>query len=81
MATSLVSTGVQFPDSTIQTTAFSNQALHFMKIDKEGNLVYDIHGVSTDNETINIKNYAFTFYALNKNLFSVSNYELITTIS
>jgi hypothetical protein len=66
---------------TVSTATLPTQALHLIKVDKEGNLVYDIHGVSTSNETINIKDYGFTFYALNKTLFSMSNYELLTTIS
>lgn len=65
---------------TISTGVVEN-ALHLIQVDKEGNLVYDVHTPSTANESINIKNYAFTFYALNKTLFSVSNSELLTTIS
>ena len=66
---------------TVTTGLVSAQALHLIKIDKEGNLVYDIHGTTTSNEAININDYAFTFYALNKNLFGITNYELLTTIS
>ena len=66
---------------TVTTGLVSAQALHLIKVDKEGNLVYDIHGTSTSNEAININDYAFTFYALNKNLFGITNYELLTTIS
>jgi hypothetical protein len=66
---------------TVSTASIGSQALHLIKVDIEGNLVYDIHGVSSSNEAINIKDYGFTFYALNKTLFSISNYELLTTIS
>ena len=66
---------------TVSTATIATQALHLIKVDKEGNLVYNIHGVSSSNEAININDYGFTFYALNKTLFSMSNYELLTTIS
>jgi hypothetical protein len=66
---------------TVSTATIATQALHLIKVDVEGNLVYNIHGVSTSNEAININDYGFTFYALNKTLFSMSNYELLTTIS
>jgi len=66
---------------TVSTATIASQALHLIKVDIEGNLVYDIHGVSSANETININDYGFTFYALNKTLFSISNFALLTTIS
>jgi hypothetical protein len=83
-ATNTFVTGMTFDTfghvQTINTGVIEN-ALHLIQIDEEGNLVYNVHTPSTANESINIKNYAFTFYALNKTLFSVSNSELLTTIS
>jgi hypothetical protein len=77
-------TGVTFDTfghvQTVSTSTIEN-ALHLVRVDIEGNLVYDIHSPTSPNEAINIKQYAFTFYGFNRNLFNITNYELLSTIS